>query len=155
MEADPDLPGLEAMPAEDQAAIGATLGALLAGFMARDAGALAGVYAPDADWVNAFGTTLRGDAAIPAYLAGLFADPRFDAGRPAGPPVSRLRRLAASVVAVSTHLRILDQGTVGGGTIPIRDNHSLRILQRQPDARWLIVSEICMDARTDATHAAG
>jgi hypothetical protein len=45
------------------------------------------------------------------------------------------------------------QGLVGGGTIPLRDNFSLRVLQRQPDGRWQIVSEMYMDARTDQTYA--
>jgi hypothetical protein len=50
------LPGLEAMPPEDQKAIGATLSALLGGFSKRDAAMLEAVYSDDADWVNAFGT---------------------------------------------------------------------------------------------------
>ena len=57
------------------------------------------------------------------------------------------------MVAVSTHLRLTGQGLVGGGTIDMRDNHSLHILQRQPDGRWLVVSEIYMDARQDRTYA--
>ena len=38
------LPGLEAMPPEDQKAIGATMSALLGGFSKRDAGMLEAVY---------------------------------------------------------------------------------------------------------------
>jgi hypothetical protein len=52
-------------------------------------------------------------------------------------------------------MRILDQGLASGGTIPERDNHSLRLLVKQPDGRWLIVTELYMDARTDATYASG
>jgi uncharacterized protein (TIGR02246 family) len=149
------LPGLEAMPPEDQKAIGATLSALLGGFSKRDAAMLEAVYSDDADWVNAFGTVRTGRAEIVAHLRGLFADANFDAGKLVAPPESRLRRLADTVVAVSTHLRITGQGLVGGGTIDMRDNHSLRILQRQPDGRWLVVSEIYMDARQDQTYAGG
>ena len=47
------------------------------------------------------------------------------------------------------------QGLVGGGTIDVRDNHSLHILQKQPDGRWLVVSEMFMDARQDQTYAGG
>ena len=150
-----ELPGLEAMPPEDQEAIGATLSALLGGFSKRDAALLEAVYSEDADWVNAFGTVRVGRAAIVAHLRGLFADANFEAGTPVAPPESRLRRLAETAVAVSTHLRIAGQGLVGGGTIDMRDNHSLHILQRQPDGRWLVVSEIFMDARQDQTYAAG
>jgi hypothetical protein len=36
-----------------------------------------------------------------------------------------------------------------------RGNHSLKVLARQPDGRWLIVSEMYMDARDEVTHATG
>jgi uncharacterized protein (TIGR02246 family) len=108
------LPGLEAMPPEDQKAIGATLSALLGGFSKRDAAMLEAVYSDDADWVNAFGTVRTGRAEIVAHLRGLFADANFDAGKLVAPPESRLRRLSDTVVAVSTHLRITGQGLVGG-----------------------------------------
>jgi uncharacterized protein (TIGR02246 family) len=149
------LPGLEAMPPEDQKAIGATLSALLGGFSKRDAAMLEAVYSDDADWVNAFGTVRTGRAEIVAYLRALFADANFDAGKPVAPPESRLRRLSDTAVAVSTHLRITGQGLVGGGTIDLRDNHALHILQRQPDGRWLVVSDMYMDARQDQTYAGG
>jgi uncharacterized protein (TIGR02246 family) len=136
------LPGLQAMPPEDQKAIGATLSALLDGFTNRDAALLEAVYSDDADWVNASGTVRTGRAEIVAYLRGLFADANFHAGRLVAPPESRLRWLGDTVVAVSYHLRISGQGLVGGGTIDMRDNHSLHILQRQPYGRWLVVSEI-------------
>jgi uncharacterized protein (TIGR02246 family) len=115
--------------------------------------ALADVYAEDADWVNAFGTALTGRAAILDYVAGLFADANFNAGQMAGPPESRLRRLSETAVAVSIHLRIRGQGLVDGGSIDLRDNRSLHILQRAADGRWRIVSEIYMDARRDSTYA--
>jgi SnoaL-like domain len=75
------LPGLEAMPHEDQKAIGATMSALLGGFSKRDPAMLEAVYSDDADWVNAFGTVRTGRAEIVAYLRGLFADANFDAGK--------------------------------------------------------------------------
>jgi uncharacterized protein (TIGR02246 family) len=122
------LPGLEAMPPEDQKAIGATLSALLGGFSKRDAAMLEAVYSDDADWVNAFGTVRTGRAEIVAYLRRLFADANFDAGKLVAPPESRLRRLVDTAVAVSTHLRVTGQG---------------------------LVSEIYMDARQDRTYAGG
>jgi hypothetical protein len=91
---------------------------------------LEAVYSDDDDWVNAFGTVRTGRAKIVAHLRGLFADANFDPGRLVAPPESCLRRLGDTAVAVSTHLRITGQGLVGGGTIDLRDNHSLRILQR-------------------------
>src|SRR5687768_16755694 len=46
--------------AADQAAVGEVLMKLAAAFRGLDAGGLDGVYAQDADWTNAFGTTKHG-----------------------------------------------------------------------------------------------
>lgn len=153
-EAGSDFSDLETFPVEDQEAILSTLGALLEGFQTRDAAKLAAVYAEDADWVNAFGTTKRGGTAIVSYLEGLFADQNFDDGELVAPPTSRLRRLTGEVVTVSTHLQVKGQGLVGGGEITLRDNFSLRILQRQTNGRWVIVSEMYNDANQYDTYAA-
>jgi uncharacterized protein (TIGR02246 family) len=152
MPQDAELPGLEVMPEKDQEAIGTTLGALLNGFGQRNSDLLVDVYADDADWMNAFGTAKTGSSQIIEYLKGLFADANFDAGHPVAPPEARLRRLTDDVVIVSTHMKIRGQEFVGGGESTVRDNHALHVLQRQPDARWLVVSELFMDSRTDQTY---
>lgn len=146
------LNGIEQMPSADARAIGETLTTLLDSFMRRDAEPLLRVYADDADWVNAFGSVKRGASEIVHYLRGLFADTNFSEGRIVVPPENRLRRLTHEVVAVSSHLRVEGQGLVGEGNIPVRDNHSLRILLRQADGRWLIVSEMYMDANTEQSY---
>jgi uncharacterized protein (TIGR02246 family) len=145
--------GLDAFDEPDRAELLATLGRLLAGFQQRDAVLLAGVYTPDADWVNAFGSVKKGASEIVDYLRGLFADANFDDGRLVAPPVNAIRRLSDDVALVSTHLQVAGQGLVGGGSIPLRDNHSLHVLQRQPDMRWQVVSEMYMDARSDQSYA--
>ena len=147
-----DLDGLDTLPETDQAAIFSTLGALLNGFQHRNADALDAVYSDDADWVNAFGSVKHGRAEIVDYLRGLFADDNFNDGQLVAPPQSTIRRVTNDVVTISTHLQIRGQGLVGGGQIPLRDNHSLRILARQPDHTWRVVSEMYMDARTDQTY---
>lgn len=148
-----DLQGLDALPEADQLAVFATLGALSNGFQQRNADALDEVYSDDADWVNAFGSVKRGRTDIVDYLRGLFADDNFNAGQLIGPPRSTIRRVTDEVVTVSTHLQIRGQALVGGGAIDLRDNHSLRVIARQPDGAWRIVSEMYMDARTDQTYA--
>jgi uncharacterized protein (TIGR02246 family) len=148
-----EMSGLEVFPEEDARAIRATLGLLYEGFILRRAQTLDAVYSDDADWINAFGSVKKGRAAIVKYLEGLFSDGNFNAGQLVAPPNHAARKLSADVVAVSSHLQIRGQGLVGGGEIPLRDNHSLRILQKQPDGRWLIVSEIYMDARQDQSYA--
>jgi uncharacterized protein (TIGR02246 family) len=140
------------LPPDDQQAIGKTLLTLLTGFRDGDAPALRAVYSDDADWVNAFGTVKRGREEIVDYLQGLFVDDNFDRGEPEGPPETSFRVLTPDVVLVSAHLRIKGQGLVGGGTLD-RDNFSLRVLQRQADGSWLIVSEMFQDANTETSYA--
>lgn len=140
-----------ASEAADEAAIGHALGVVAAAFRARDAGRLAAVYAEDADWTNAFGTTLKGRAAIVDYLAGLFADPHFGAGRMTGAPRIEVRPVADGVAVAKTYMEIEGQEKADGGALGVRRNHSLKVLQRQASGAWLIVSDIYMDAREEAT----
>ena len=54
---------------------------------------------------------------------------------------------------MNAHLQVEGQKLVGGGEIQVRDNHSLRVLQRQTDGSWLIVSEMYNDANQESTYA--
>jgi uncharacterized protein (TIGR02246 family) len=139
----------------DATAIEQTLRTLQAAFASRNAELLRDVYVADADWTNAFGTTLSGRDAIVAYLTGLFADAHFGAGRFAGPPQVSVRPVTNDVVVAKTYVEIAGQQTADGRDLPNRRNHSLKVLARQPDGRWLIVSEIYMDARDETTYSGG
>ena len=145
---------LSDLPQTDQDAIGATLLSLMAGFQERDAEKLVGVYTSDADWVNAFGSVKKGSEEIVDYLRGLFADDNFNAGALKAPPAVAIRVLTPDVVLVSAHLQVEGQKLVGGGKIDERDNYSLRVLQRQSDGTWLIVSEMYNDANREHTYEA-
>jgi uncharacterized protein (TIGR02246 family) len=129
---------LSSLPQVDQDAIGVTLMALLSGFQERNADKLVGVYSADADWVNAFGSVKRGADEIVEYLRGLFADDNFNAGTVKAPPETSFRVLTPEILLVSAHLQVEGQRLVGGGEIQMRDNHSLRVLQRQTDGAWLM-----------------
>jgi len=137
----------------DAAAIERTLRTLQGAFQSRNASLLREVYVADADWTNAFGTTLSGRDAIVTYLTGLFADAHFDAGRLAGPPQVSIRPVSDDVVVTKIYVEIVGQQTTDGRELPKRRNHSLKVLARQGDGRWLIVSEIYMDARDETTYA--
>jgi uncharacterized protein (TIGR02246 family) len=126
----------------------------LMGFRERNAEKLVGVYASDADWVNAFGTVKKGGDEIVQYLRGLFSDDNFNAGILKAPPETALRVLTPDVVLVSAHLQVEGQKLVSGGELEVRDNHSLRVLQRQDDGSWLIVSEMYNDANKEQTYEA-
>lgn len=144
---------ISTLPQADQEAIGATLIALRAGFQERDAEKLNVVYTGDADWVNAFGSVKKGSDEILSYLRGLFADDNFNAGTLRAPPEIVVRVLTPEVVLVSAHLQVEGQRLLAGGEIELRDNFSLRVLQRQPDGTWRIVSEMFNDANQDGTYA--
>ncbi len=143
---------ISSLPQGDQDAIGATLLSLITGFRERNAEKLVGIYTSDADWVNAFGTVKKGGDQIVEYLRGLFADDNFNAGTLTAPPETALRVLTSEVVLVSAHLKVGGQKLVGGGEIEVRDNHSLRVLQRQTNGSWLIVSEMYNDANREQTY---
>jgi len=131
-----------------------TLTTLLKAFAKRDASILRDVYTDDADWINAFGTSRRGRDEIVEYLKGLFADEHFDAGSLTGRPEVDVRPLGDEAVIVRVATVIKGQQTIDGSTLPDRHNHSLKVLQRQADGRYLIVSEMYMDARTETTYSA-
>jgi uncharacterized protein (TIGR02246 family) len=137
----------------DASAIEQTLRALQIAFHTRNADLLRDVYAADADWTNAFGTTLSGRDVIVSCLRGLFADAHFAAGELTGTSQVSVRAVAPDVVAAKTYVEIAGQQTADGKTLPIRRNHSLKVLARQGDGRWLIVSEMYMDARVETTYA--
>jgi uncharacterized protein (TIGR02246 family) len=147
-----DSDDISSLPQADQEAIGSTLISLMTGFRERDAEKLIGIYTSDADWVNAFGTVKKGGDEIVEYLRGLFSDDNFNAGTLKAPPETTLRVLTPEVVLVSAHLQVEGQKLMGGGEIEVRDNHSLRALQRQPDGSWLIVSEMYNDANREQTY---
>ena len=146
-----DSDDVSSLPQADQDAIGATLISLMTGFRERDAERLVGIYTSDADWVNAFGSVKKGGNEIVEYLRGLFSDDNFNAGTLKAPPETSIRVLTPDVVLVSADLQVEGQKLVGGGEIEVRDNHSLRVLQRQSNGSWLIVSEMYNDANRERT----
>jgi uncharacterized protein (TIGR02246 family) len=149
-----DSEDISSLPQADQDALAVTLISLMTGFRERDAEKLVGIYSADADWVNAFGTVKKGSDDIVAYLRGLFSDDNFNAGALKAPPETAIRVLTPDVVVVSAHLQVEGQKLVGGGDIEVRDNFSLRVLTRQSDGSWLIVSEMYNDANREQTYLA-
>lgn len=104
--------------------------------------------------MNAFGSVKKGRAEIVAYLTGLFADGNFDAATLVGPPESSMRVVEGTVVVVSAHLQITGQLLLDGSRMPVRDNFSVRVLHRRADGRWLIVSEMYVDANREQSYLA-
>ncbi len=136
----------------DEAEIGKVLEKLYQGFAERDAEGMREVYVEDADWTNAFGRTLKGRDAIVDYLKELFADPNFAQGKLVKAPEVSIRPVGADTAAAKVYTEIAGQRTTDGGTLPVRRNHSLKLIGRQRDGSWKIISEIYMDARDEVTH---
>ena len=143
---EPSSTDLSSLPQVDQEAIGATLLNLMAGFQERNVDKLADIYSSDADWVNAFGTVKKGSDGILDYLRGLFADDNFNAGTLRAPPEIAIRVSSRDVVLVSAHLQVKAKASWVEESSEERDNFSLRVLQRQADGTWPIVSEMFNDA---------
>ncbi len=137
--------------ARDETAVGEVLMKLARGFVANDVQGLDALYAEDADWTNAFETSLHGRDAIIRYLEKLFADSRFEAGHMVGKPQASIRFVGDGTIAiVKTYVEREDQQTIAGGELPVRRNHSLKVLEKR-DGCWQILSEIYMDARDEQT----
>ncbi len=64
-----------------------------------------------------------------------------------------MRFLADDVVVVKTYIEREGQQTSSGEELPVRRNHSLKVMRREAGG-WTIVSDIYMDARDDETFAA-
>jgi len=137
----------------DAEMIGQTLLALAEGFRTRDAEAMRGLYVNDADWTNAYGTTLSGRDAIVDHLRRLFADATYKVGETVGRPRMQLRLVGSDVVVAKTYAEVKDEGKPEGSA-RLRRTHSLKVLAKQPDGTWKIESEMFMDAceETDRRH---
>jgi hypothetical protein len=61
-----------------------------------------------------------------------------------------MRFVGDDVAVVKTYIEREGQQKVGGGELPVRRNHSLKVLVKR-DGRWLILSEMYMDARDEQT----
>ena len=134
----------------EKAAIGKVLGKVGKAFGMMDASIIADCYTEDADWTNAFGTTLQGRDNIIEYLEKLFADERFGQGKMVGEPQGSIRLVKDDVAVAKTYVEREGQGTTDGGEIDTRRNHSLKVLTKK-DGRWLIVSDMYMDERDEET----
>ena len=144
---------LSALPEADQQAIADTLLTFLQGFKARNADLLVDVYSDDADWMNVVGAVKHGTVEIIAYHRELFRDERFKRRELAGPPDTMVQVVTPEVVVVWAHVIIRDEGDVGGGRLD-DDNYSLRVMRRQSDGSWRIVSEMVRDASHETAYEA-
>ena len=136
-----------------QEAIGQLLFKLESAFKHHDVELLRDVYTDDVNWTNAFGRHIEGKEKVIQYLKGLFQEPRFTSGQLKGRPEADVQVVTDDVVVVNTYAEIAGQKTTKGD-IPLRRNHSLKVLVKTKDNHWRIASEMYMDARDEVTYSA-
>ena len=89
---------------DDETAVYEVLLKIGAAFRGLDATGVEGLYVEDADWTNAFGTTLKGNREIAEYLRALFADAHFAWALTVKPPEASVRFLGDDVAVAKTYL---------------------------------------------------
>lgn len=111
--------------------------AFVAAWMARDAAALAALFAEDADFVNVVGIWWEDRTAIEAAhryaLESFFADTRLAAGR------TKLRRLGPDAAVLHTRLRLTGQRDRDGSALAPRSTILVAVLARTPEG-WQAVA---------------
>jgi uncharacterized protein (TIGR02246 family) len=129
----------------DEAEIAIVLLTLAAGFLHRDADSLVNVYSADADWTNAQGISRHGRADIIEYHRAMFAEKDFSIDEYVALPQLSLRFVTATVAVARSYSERRAAPTDRGYAPKIRRNQSLKVLAKQPDGTWLIISDIYMD----------
>jgi uncharacterized protein (TIGR02246 family) len=104
---------------------------------------LAGDYADDADWMNAYGEKSKGAANIVGRMARLFARPHVQ-GRRTTWHEPRIRFIRPDVAIAYADYETVGQKTGDGKEVPRRNTHSTWVLTEER-AKWQIVSQVIMD----------
>ncbi|MDF0600102.1 SgcJ/EcaC family oxidoreductase [Psychromarinibacter sp. C21-152] len=122
-------------------------------WMARDAGALAALFAEDADFVNVVGLWWEDRAAIARAhgyaLRSFFADSRLAPGR------VKIRRLGSELALVHCRFTLTGQRAPDGGVAGRRTTILLFVMQRNGDG-WTCIAAQNTDIVPGAeTHIAG
>ena len=136
----------------DEAEITTVLLTLATGFLHRDADSLINVYSPDADWTDADGTTRHGRDDIIEYHRAMFADKDFTIDEYVALPQVSLRFVTDTVAVARSYSERRAAPAGSGYEMPIRRNYSLKVLAKQPDGTWLIISDIYMDNNEESSN---
>lgn len=140
---------IQAGSAEDEAAIRAIVNHWQQSWENFDASVLAGDYAEDADWQNAFGVRLKGSAQIVDFVSKVVKRPNVQ-GRQTTWGDSTVRFVRPDVA-----LAYRDYSTVGhkapsGQEMPERKTHATWFLTKDA-GKWRIASHVICDDNAAAT----
>jgi uncharacterized protein (TIGR02246 family) len=134
---------IQAGTAEDEAAIRAIVNHWQQAWENHDASVLAGDYAEDADWLNAFGIRIKGGAKIVDFVSTVVKRPNVQGRQTTwGEPTVRFVRRDVA-------LAYRDYSTVGhktpnGQEMPERKTHATWFLTKDA-GKWRIASHVICD----------
>ena len=129
--------------AEDEAAIRTIVNHWQQTWDKFDASYLAGDYAEDADWLNAFGVRNKGSAKILAFMAGMVKRPNVQ-GRHTTWDEPKIRFVRPDVAIAYRDYRTVGHETLDGKEMPQRNTHSTWVLTKD-GGKWRIASQIIYD----------
>jgi uncharacterized protein (TIGR02246 family) len=140
---------IQAGTAEDEAAIRAIINHWQQTWENHDASVLAGDYAEEADWLNAFGVRIKGGAKIVDFVSKVVKRPNVQ-GRDTTWGESTVRFVRPDVALAYRDYSTVGHKTFNGQEMPQRNTHSTWILTKD-GRRWRIASHIISDDNAAAT----
>lgn len=108
-----------------------------------DASVLAGDYADDADWRNAFGVRQKGSANILAFMTRMVKRPNVQE-RHTTWDAPQIRFVRSDVAIASRDYRTRGHKTLDGTEMPERHTHCTWLLTKD-DGKWRIASQVISD----------
>jgi uncharacterized protein (TIGR02246 family) len=142
----------QAGTAEDEAAIRAIVNHWQQTWEKFDASVLAGDYAEDADWLNAFGVRLTGGPKIVDFVSKVVKRPTVQ-GRHTTWGEPTLRFVRPDVALAYRDYTTVGHKALNGQEMPQRSTHSTWILTKDA-GRWRIASQVICDDNAAAVPAA-
>jgi uncharacterized protein (TIGR02246 family) len=138
--------------AEDEAAIRAIVNHWQQAWENHDASILAGDYAQDADWLNAFGIRLKGSEKIVDFVSKVVKRPTVQ-GRQTTWGESTVRFLRPDVALAYRDYSTVGHKTPNGQEMPERKTHATWFLTKE-SGKWRIASHVICDDNAAAVPAA-
>jgi uncharacterized protein (TIGR02246 family) len=137
---------------EDEAAIRAIVNHWQQSWENFDASILAGDYADDADWLNAFGIRIKGGAKIVEFVSKVVKRPTVQGRHTTwGEPTVRFVR--PDVALASRDYTTVGHKTLNGQEMPERNTHSTWLLTKDGGS-WRIASQVICDDNGAGTSPA-
>lgn len=138
--------------AEDEAAIRAIVNHWQQSWENFDASVLAGDYADDADWLNAFGVRIKGGAKIVEFVSKVVKRPTVQGRHTTwGEPTVRFVR--PDVALASRDYTTVGHKTLNDQEMPQRNTHSTWLMTKD-GGKWRIASQVICDDNAAAVPAA-